>query len=621
MQNSLKKYCVTFIFIILPFLAVALIAKPDSLKRKYFLDHEFLTKTRHIVDTSFYTFHEYNPLFKEEPFFCQYLGNAGTAAKSDLFEPNFNIGFNYHHDAYDCYLFNINKIKYYQLKKPFTDISYVMGTNKEQLLKVIHSQNITKTWNAALDFRIIDSPGSYYKQETYHTNFSFCTNYFTKNKKYGILANFIYNKILVSENGGIAADSLFEDNIESRRIAIPVFLEQAENRVRDWGIYINQYVQFIFRDNDTLKKHKVLNFGKLMHTFHLEKKSMTFKDDVPGSVYYLNTFDSTAKTYDSIHITHIVNGLFWLSPDMGNENTYLKIKAGLFYNYHEIYRGKGKEKISEMIPNLSFDVGIARNLFIRNTFDYIATGYNIKDFTAGETLNKKFKDKKNREYFFEAGVKYSRKSPDLFFDYVYSNHFRWDNSFLKQEIFGAHLEFECNYLKIKIVYNDIFNYLYLDKNAFPNQYGAHIRVLSTYINKTFNFWKFGWDTRLLYQHTFDAYVVHLPDLVINSSFYIKLDLFKKALNTCLGIEVYYNTPYYADNYMPAVRDFYMQDQRKTGNFIYGDIFLDLKVKRARLFLKVQNVSEGLFGHDYYLTPHYPLQDRSFKFGVSWMFND
>jgi len=630
-QNNFKKYTATFLLISLPFLAIASFSPPDSLKhplnphdslkRWYFLDHEFNTRVKHIVDTSFYRFHEYNPLSKEDPFFYQYLGNAGTAAKTLLFEPECTIGFNYQYDAYDCYLFNIDKIKYYQLKKPFTDISYVMGTGKEQLLKVVHSQNITKTWNAALDFRLIDSPGSYYKQETYHTLFTFCTDYFTKNKKYGIVANFIYNKVIVSENGGVAADSLFENNLESRRIAIPVFLEQAENRVRNWGIYIRQYYQFKFRDNDTIKKHKSLNFGKLMHTFHLEKKSMAFKDNNPNALYYLNVFNGKDKTYDSIHITGITNGLFWLSPDIGNENAYLKIKAGSYYNYHELYRGIGKEKYSELIPALEFETGITRNFFIRTTFDYAACGYIKNDFSAGESLNKKFSDRKKREYFLIAGIKYTRKSPYLFDEYLYASNFRWNNTFSKQDIFSANLMFECNFLKVKVIYNDIFHYIFLNNNSLPEQYPAHLRVVGAYINKIFNFWKFGWDTRLLYQHAFSDQVIHLPALVINSSLYIRLDLFKKALNTCFGIEVFYNTPYYADNYMPAIRDFYIQDKTKTGNFIYGDIFLDLKIKRARLFVKVQNINEGLFGYNYYLTPHYPLQDRSFKFGVSWMFND
>jgi len=219
-QKTSPIYCILLFFLVMPVVARTEIAKPDTVLRKYFFyENEFQSRHKHSIDTSFYRFHVYNPILKDDLPFFQYLGNVGTAANGCLFHEENDVGFIYHKDAFENYLFRADRVKYYQLRKPFTDISYVMGTRKEQLLQVLHSQNITKTWNATLDFHLIDSPGSYLKQETYHTVLSFCTNYITKNKKYGVLANYIFNKVIVSESGGISADSLFSQNIEINLIS------------------------------------------------------------------------------------------------------------------------------------------------------------------------------------------------------------------------------------------------------------------------------------------------------------------------------------------------------------------------------------------------------------------
>lgn len=621
-MKNLCKYLLIIVTAFLPVILKAGLSQPaDTLKRKYFFDHEFISETRHIVDTSFTRFHVYNPLFREEIPLYRFLGNTGTAAAPFLFEPDFKSGFIYQHHAYENYLFNVDNIKYYQLRKPFTDISYVMGTRKEQVLRAVHSQNITKTWNAAINFRIIDSPGNYYHQETYLTNFSFCTNFTTKNKKYGVLANFIHNKFIVSENGGIANDSLFETNKESRRIAVPVYLEYAENHIREWGAYLKQYYHFKFRDKDSAAKRPALNLGSLEQSFCFVKSSLAYMDKTPNPLYYPNLYNGIQATYDSVGIYHITNSIFWKSPDWGGTNYHFGLRGGTFLNYHELFQGTGKDKYPELLPSISFNVVLFKNLSLMAVFDYVAQGYNKNDFSVYGKINFHGKDKKRHEWQVSFDLNYNLSSPELIDKYLFTGYLRWWNDFDKKKMLGLKLQFEYLGLKAFVTYNDIYNYIYLDKSCMPIQYGMPLRTISIYAGKTINFWKFGWDNKVLFQHVFNADIVRLPDLVLNSSFYFKSDLFKKALSACIGIEIFYNTPYYSDAYMPVIRDFYLQNTKKTGNFIYGDVFLDLKVKRARLFLKVQNVAEGLMGYNYYLVPHYPLQDRSFKFGVSWMFND
>ncbi|MDE5610093.1 MAG: putative porin [Bacteroidales bacterium] len=45
------------------------------------------------------------------------------------------------------------------------------------------------------------------------------------------------------------------------------------------------------------------------------------------------------------------------------------------------------------------------------------------------------------------------------------------------------------------------------------------------------------------------------------------------------------------------------------------------MKRANIFIEGINLAQGLMGYNYIQTPHYPLQDRCVRFGVSWRFFD
>jgi hypothetical protein len=98
-------------------------------------------------------------------------------------------------------------------------------------------------------------------------------------------------------------------------------------------------------------------------------------------------------------------------------------------------------------------------------------------------------------------------------------------------------------------------------------------------------------------------------------------MFKKALFANIGIDLNYNTSYLADAYQPATHSYYLQNDRTLGNYLYVDGFINLKVQRFRIFVLLSNALSGLIGYDSFTVPHYPMQDRTFKFGVDWIFHN
>ncbi len=155
----------------------------------------------------------------------------------------------------------------------------------------------------------------------------------------------------------------------------------------------------------------------------------------------------------------------------------------------------------------------------------------------------------------------------------------------------------------------------------PAQVGGSVQIVQASFRKLFNFWDFSLDTRIIYQKASNHEGIRMPDLIGDFSFYYTKALFKEAAIIQPGIDVFYNTPYKAYAYMPATRSFYIQDNKELGNYFYTSAYLNLQIKRARIFVRYTNLASLLGNYSYYTVPSYPMKDGGIRFGISWMFYD
>jgi hypothetical protein len=241
-------------FAITPFLlliAVHSSASPaDSLKTKkdstavsyLFNDFEKFGNLRlHSLDTAITGYQNYDPLLKESPFHAT-QGNIGQASRNLTPYPFMgNSGFDYGIHNFDAYLFKNDSIKYYRVLKTFTEIQYEQGAKKETFLRAVFSRNLYRSLNLGFDIRVMNAPGAYLRQRTNHINFVTTLQFFTKDNRYGVIANFLLNRLKINENGGIKYDSVFEENLEKNRQVYEINLENATNRIRENGFFMKHY--------------------------------------------------------------------------------------------------------------------------------------------------------------------------------------------------------------------------------------------------------------------------------------------------------------------------------------------------------------------------------------------
>ncbi len=112
------------------------------------------------------------------------LGNMGTPARNLVFCPNMISGWDAGWHALDLYVFQPDDTRFYNTTKPYSELGYLLGAKTEQIIDLLHTQNVLPNWNMAFEYRLINSPGSFQNQSSNHNNYRFSSWYQSPNKRY-----------------------------------------------------------------------------------------------------------------------------------------------------------------------------------------------------------------------------------------------------------------------------------------------------------------------------------------------------------------------------------------------------------------------------------------------------
>ena len=92
----------------------------------------------------------------------------------------------------DIYVLHPEDLNYYNARVPYTVLTLVTGGTKEQVFKVLHTQNIKPNWNVGFNLNFLARgafmPPTCYRQNVSDINAALFTWYESKNKSYNLLA-------------------------------------------------------------------------------------------------------------------------------------------------------------------------------------------------------------------------------------------------------------------------------------------------------------------------------------------------------------------------------------------------------------------------------------------------
>lgn len=520
---------------------------------------------------------------------------------------------NFSNDLTLPYKFSDRTIKYYKLNKRFTEITYLVGAKKEQLLNVAYAQNLMKGWSAGLDFRRAGSEGFFRRQVFYQSSFDLFTHYQSPNERYNLYAYYLRNRLEQQENGGVNNFDPTENTV-----AQPTYLTEAENDQTDKEFLLRQSYELHRHVTDSVKTER--NIFSISHTLRYEARGNSYFETPVDSFYKFNYFDSLS-TYDSTWYQRWNNELVLGYSNDTSGTLSASLSAGHEYFIYK-YGNPAKAFIFGEKENFYSCAALHWNQK-RNHLEGKMCMY-YKDYSGDYDatllysrilLNDKWK------IFVHADRSISH--PDVTDQRRYSNHFIWFNSFAPFTSQKAEAGFGTTNGKLLLSasYFQFEDLIYYDSTSTPKQLTGTISYYRLKLQKTLTWRNWIFENIVEYQKADNENVIHLPDWMTGHSLCYEKYFFHNALFGRVGMDARYVSSYYADRYMPALQEFYLQYSQKTGGYVFADFFITFRIKAARFFIKMENLFNGVAPSPQFYRPDYPLTPRCLRFGLQLRFFD
>jgi Putative porin len=613
----------------------------DDAKDSVNISFRYLDSIRPIrFDSSISDFYKYFIV----PAYQQFLGNDGAAGYPLIFSPYAKAGWDAGFHAYDAYKYTLENSRFFRTTRPFTQLIYQGFPAKEQVIKILHTQNPKPNLNFGMEFKLINSPGFLAYQNTNHSNLRFFSNYQGKRKRYGASFLLLTNKIRGAENGGIQSDTFLTSKNFTRRFTIPVNLGGEEyndpsvfnptfrtgTTQKDFTFFYRHYYDIGKKDsveiNDSTTEYLFYPKLRFQHTFTYGTYNYEFKDELPDSALYQNWYDTTLNQRDTLLVSDkwkIISNDFSLLqfPDTKNSGQYLMAGARLenitgtftsgsksFYNIvlHGEYRNKTRNKLWDIL---------AKGEFYLN-------GLNSGDYNAYASLSRYLNKRWGNVSLLFNNV---NRSPSFIYNTMSSFNFENTASYNKENIIILKATADNPFISLSAANYFITNYLFFSGYRKTEQYNKVLNLLQLSAAKKIRLnRRWNWYIEATLQQTDAAAPINLP-LVYTRNRIAYEGLFFKNLNLSTGFEIRYYTPYKASNYSPVMGQFMPQDTATISNRPDINAFMNFRIKSFTGYFRAENLNtvdftNGFgFTHNNFAAPHYIYPGLIIRFGIQWNF--
>ncbi len=582
------------------------------------------------LDTLIDEFQIYHPVFKNS-ITSSYLGNYGTPAlNNDFFGRSSNVDF-FFLKSRESYLLSPATIQYYNTRTPYTRLDFSQSENRtiknETRFNVFHSQNVNPNLNFTLRMNIAKSAGQYTAQESKNNFITLYSSYNSDNLN--IYSGFISNTVKDNENGGLSNDSLLFNGAETE--LLNVNLNSSKSNFKGTYYFINGEYRFgktIVTEEDSAAFRPI--FGILINSQYERHKQVFTDEEEAENTFFENTYYGNDYITDSIRFNKLSNVFQLKQFENAERKTSFGKRAFLGIDFiNTLSPGADTAKFSSDInsySNLYAGGGIFRETGKFWTWNFDGKIYLIGQ-KAGQTelsgiISKPFTILKDSLASLAISGSINNTVADYFQEEFYSNHFRWNNDFSMEQRMDVNGSIISPKFKLKLTgnYSIINNFIYNNYEGIPSQTGKELLVISAFADKDFNYRNLHFRVRALWQQASNEEYIHVPDLSAFVSAYYKF-VISKVMFAQIGADTRYNTKYYADAYSPATGLFYLQNEKKYGNYPYIDVYANLRLKRTIVFFKMLNIGTNFLDGEYITTPNYPMPRSTFRFGLSWLFYD
>ena len=530
-------------------------------------------------------------------------------------------------DAYEGYTPTLRNISFYQTLTPFSVLSYGGSLAKEHTLHLAHTQNITPGWNASFDYRLLNPEGIYTSQSALDHMLNATTNYFSSDSRLQAAGAIIWQKMSVDENGGLATDSIFTLQLQSNRAGIPVMqtgagsvtnrlttmarISYSLERQSETYRHRDSLVVVVLSDSTTrldtidvvdtipLRQPRMLNPGVIGAEVSSHRDKRVYSDSTQwiehsATLFWTNDAYPAHRFRNPLRITLGIRP-HWIQAAIEGDTMQLQTFADPF----------ARAALALGKATLTLDAEM------RTAFSSIGQA-NRK---AGAELHFPFDSLGNT--FATLSTSWETRTPD---------------ARLIHEATSTPRDIESQIYTLRFVHGEIID---LHLRATHASHATWIDSVRTVHEGTTAYWllqasllarlQFGpihLDMQQLLQHSTNAAQMPVPLWATKNSLYADFTLFHGLLRAQVGTDIRFHTTYHAPLYDPQTGLFLHQDNIDIGGYVWADVFVNIQVKRASIYLKAGHVN-ALWENPatYFLLPHYPGQGFGVAWGLTWCFFD
>ncbi|MXV37463.1 hypothetical protein GO491_02040 [Flavobacteriaceae bacterium Ap0902] len=576
---------------------------------------------------AFYRKNEYN----KDLFQYQQPPNMGLALNPLTILPESNEPFQLLPVGKSSMYRPVDSIKYYDVKTPLTQFIFENGVQEGQYLSTTFSHNIHSRWNYTLNYNYLSSMGRYLYTDSKNTSFLFNSNYKTKNNRYYIQAAFISHDLNNNENGGLTRQS------------IQAYIDNDSNFTNRNNMFSNlqdAYTKFDERRIQLQHRFGILSFGRNNNTIQESKEFPIFLHH--QLIYKHQDYEYRENTaleyYDTLIVGNVLSNRKKLDH-LTNKLTLgyqwsqrLNLQGGIIHQLIKPYYDTEWVYSTGIVPAETKEnrIGAVAHLLFQWKDDIQVRGN--ASFTRGDVFGSAYHIDANINlkpfagYTLSGGIKAKSNFPSLnyFYNQSFYDRFNYYNQDLdnqtSQELY-ARLSSDRFGLNLYGKLLNISNYTYLDPTYQVQQSTDALKYFSIGLQEHYKLRKFGGDLRVQYQKALEnENLFPTPDIIARGTLYYEDNAFKNNMHFMTGITAHYFSEFNAREFLPVLNEFYLQnedDTRDIGNYPQIDIFLNMKVRRMRIYLRGENINSFFMPGQNFYTPNQPSRDFKIQLGVHW----
>ncbi|MCH2042647.1 MAG: putative porin [Saprospiraceae bacterium] len=575
------------------------------------------------IDTTLDDLEYVNPAWKDFGNWDD-LGLIGTPHFSKIYETSVKAGFRVGMEQYDQYRLDKNNQKYYIVDRnlPYTDLYYSQIEQRNSFVRATFAHRITPQFYYTINYNLTNYTGYFNHSHIRNQNINLSLRYNSPKGKYQSYFDVFHHAIKHENNGGVVDDATVSGTGTAFLTNLSVNTATAQTENKHTTIAYTQYWYNVALDSNDVVKKASSAWG---HRIQFQSNRYKFYDTNPAgdSSYYASFQTNNRGIRHFINHSLLENELSYRQALGGNlQAAPLWFKIYIQHRWNFVNQEPLKFQQHNLVAGLVLRSNPKLALFYKAEGE-VLNASNGLDFWLKGKLGYDLKKwgKLSAEVLFE------RFSPSLLAQRLYvSRTLVWENVFAQEQILslGGKLDFP----KLKFLEGEAFlqnhtlnNFIYYDTLGQAQQANNTINVLQLGGKLKLKLWKFTLENKVVWQRVLaGTSQLRLPELLLQHKLYFQDRVFKNMLLR-FGVNMRYNTNYYANGYLPLTGQFHLQDARLLTYYPIVDFYISFKVWRFRFFANAENLTNLINQTNYFKALHYAAPNFLVRFGVSWRLFD